>query len=203
MRKAILLIGLFFANCNANAKLFKLHFEEIDYTYDSGWKVAYSMKIYKSGLLIVGEGRWSKTFYSGKISESKLKALDSLLMLAPFKQYDSLYEAENEDQSSYKLVIPNFNNDSVKVFVYGNAALITPHDVADFFFEVLDLRVAHLDRLAHLHDVALPDDPSHLLKHLRRLGDDKRIDTRIGEHSARGRLHETQRVGHFACIGVG
>ncbi len=122
MRKAILLIGLFFANCNANEKLFKLHFEEIDYTYDSGWKVAYSMKIYKSGLLIVGEGRWSKTFYSGKISESKLKALDSLLMLAPFKQYDSLYEAENEDQSSYKLVIPNFNNDSVKVFVYGNAA---------------------------------------------------------------------------------
>lgn len=122
MKKVILVIGLFCYSCTSNEKLYKPHFEEIDYTYDSGWKVAYSMKIYRNGLMIVGEGRWSRKYYLGKISENELKAIDSLLMLVPFNKYDSIYEVEIEDQSSYKLVIPSVNKDTVNVFVYGNSA---------------------------------------------------------------------------------
>ena len=130
MKKFFVLTILFFgcANSSETKKAFK-EVKEIDYTFDSGWKEAYSIKINHEGACIVGDGRWSIKYYTGQLSVEDMQGLDSLIQGIPFKQYDSVYHEDVVDQASYKIILIGSNNDITTRFVYGRTA---PKQLNDF-----------------------------------------------------------------------
>ncbi|KIC89523.1 MULTISPECIES: hypothetical protein [unclassified Flavihumibacter] len=135
--KQSIIAFILFCSCNTSEKVYAPNFEQIDFTYDSGWKVAYSMKIYKDGSVYIGDGRWNKKYFSATLPIERVKSMDSLFTKIPFSQYDSNYKEEIEDQSSYKVIIIKPDNDTVSVFVYGkNAPLL----LENFFHELKNIR---------------------------------------------------------------
>ncbi len=118
----IILIMLFSCNSATDNKVSFKKIKEIDYTFDSGWKVAYSIKINSDGMCIVGEGRWTIKYHIGQLSNNDIESLDSFVQTIPFKQYDSVYSEDAVDQASYKLSLININKDTVTKFVYGETA---------------------------------------------------------------------------------
>lgn len=123
MKKFFILTILFWGctNSSETKKSFKT-VKEIDYTFDSGWKEAYSIKISHEGACIVGDGRWSMKYYTGQLSSENIKGLDSLIQSIPFKQYDSVYHEDVVDQASYKVILISTSNDTTTKFVYGRTA---------------------------------------------------------------------------------
>ena len=96
--------------------------EQIDYSFDSGWRETYSIKINSNGNCIIGEGRWSIKYYTGKLTETDMKELDSMVKSIQFKQFDSSYIEDVVDQSSYKIFLIEKNRDTIVKFVYGRTA---------------------------------------------------------------------------------
>lgn len=122
--KNILIISILLFSCNNvtdNKAVFKT-VTEIDYTFDSGWKEAYSVKITANGKCVIGDGRWDIKYYVGQLSGINIQSLDSLIESIPFKQYDSSYTEDVVDQSSYKFFIANVNKDTIIKFIYGRTA---------------------------------------------------------------------------------
>jgi hypothetical protein len=122
--KNILVLSMLLFSCN-NVTDDKVVFKtvtEIDYTFDSGWKEAYSIKINADGKCIIGDGRWDIKYYVGQLSGITIQSLDSLIERIPFKQYDSTYTEDVVDQSSYKFFITNINKDTAIKFIYGRTA---------------------------------------------------------------------------------
>lgn len=120
--KFTLTILILLFSCNNAANNNKIGFKkikEIDYTYDSGWKVVYSIKINHNGTCVIGEGRWKINYFVGQLSKEDIKKLDSLVQNIPFNQYDSAYHEDAVDQSSYKFVLLKTSNDTITKFVYG------------------------------------------------------------------------------------
>jgi hypothetical protein len=130
MKKLSIFILFFFSckNISENNKYLK-NVSEIDYTFDNGWKEAYSIKISADGRCIVGNGRWKIKYYYSQLSGENISKIDSLISVTPFEKYDSLYYEDQVDQSSYKIVLVGFKKDTIKKFVYGRKA---PQKLNDF-----------------------------------------------------------------------
>jgi len=122
--KNLLAVAILLFSCNhvSEDKIVFKTVSAIDYTFDSGWKEAYSIKINSDGSCIVGEGRQQIQYYVGQLSEINIRRLDSAIKSIPFKQYDSSYVEDVVDQSSYKFFITGVNQDTTIKFVYGNKA---------------------------------------------------------------------------------
>lgn len=122
--KYIVIISILFFSCN-NFSENKITFKkitEIDYTFDSGWKEVYSIKINADGKCVVGDGRSTMKYYISQLSNFNIRSLDRLIESIPFKQYDSSYYEDVVDQASYKFVLTNTNKDTLIKFVYGRTA---------------------------------------------------------------------------------
>lgn len=115
----IILILLFGCNTTNDNKVAFKKIKEIDYTFDSGWKDAYSLKISSDGMCIIGNGRWKIKYYIGQLSDKNIKSINSLIDSVPLEQYDSIYHENVVDQTSYKLVLINIKKDTIIKFVYG------------------------------------------------------------------------------------
>lgn len=122
--KSFFILVIFFLGCESsiNTKKFFQTTKEIDYTFDSGWKEAYSVKISSNGKCIIGKGRWDMKYYTGQLSERDITKLDSVFKIVPFEQYDSAYYEDAVDQPSYKIVLIGMNKDTITKFVYGRTA---------------------------------------------------------------------------------
>ena len=120
----ILILSLLLFSCNntIDDKIVFKTVTEIDYTFDSGWKEAYSVKINADGKCVIGDGRWDIKYYVGQLSSINIQSLDSLIESIPFKNYDSTYIEDVVDQSSYKFFITNVNKDTTIKFIYGRTA---------------------------------------------------------------------------------
>ena len=119
MKNILLLILLFGCNTSSNNQEAFKKTKEIDFTFDSGWKDMFSMKINSHGECVIGDGRWSVKYSKGQLSKLNLNTLDSMIESIPFSKYDSSYYEDIVDQSSYKIVIIDKNNDTTVKFVYG------------------------------------------------------------------------------------
>lgn len=120
MKNAFIVI-LLTLGCATGKEKDASHFVEIDFTYDSGWQVAFSMKVDKGGAAFLGDGRWDKKFYTGTLSPSQLVTLDSLVNQNPLKDYEGCYTSDKEDQSSFQIVLKD-SKEAVSVYSYGGAA---------------------------------------------------------------------------------
>jgi hypothetical protein len=140
--KNLLIILILLISCNNsnpadNGIGFK-KIKEIDYTFDSGWKESYSIKINSNGACIVGDGRWKVNYFIGQLSEKDMQGLDSLVQNIPFNQYDSAYHEDAVDQASYKFVVINTNKDTVTKFVYGRKAPKLLNDFSNRLRQIKD-----------------------------------------------------------------
>ncbi|MBS1666284.1 MAG: hypothetical protein JST58_02805 [Bacteroidetes bacterium] len=130
MKKLSILIILFLG-CNSSSDTTFKAVKELDYTFDSGWKEAYSVKINHEGFCIVGDGRWGMKYYTGHLLNKDVHSLDSLIQKIPFKEYDSAYHEDVVDQASYKIVLVSASNDTTTKFVYGRTAPKVLNDLSN------------------------------------------------------------------------
>lgn len=121
MKKIILYIVLLLS-CSARDKYTSSQFEEIDFSFDDGWKNAFSLKVLKNGESILANGRWEKEYFSGSLSNDQLYFVNSLVMSISDKKLDSFYKSHLEDQQTFKIVITKLNTSPTTVFVYGDNA---------------------------------------------------------------------------------
>lgn len=129
--KNYLLVLLLLLSCNSSDQVKKAlsSFKVIDYTYDSGWKDAFSIRIGYDGKCVIGDGRWNMKYYTTQLSLENIQRIDSMVQNIPFEQYDSFYREDVVDQASYKLVLIGVNRDTTIKFVYGRTA---PGPLNDF-----------------------------------------------------------------------
>ena len=132
--RLFLILALFIYGCNSSSKPRNAltSAKEIDYTFDNGWKEAYSIKINSTGRCIVGDGRWDIKYYEGQLSEIDIRSLDSLIQNTSLKQFDSTYNEDIPDQSSYKIVLVESGKDTITRFVYGRKAPKMLNDFSNY-----------------------------------------------------------------------
>ncbi len=105
MSKVIIFILIVFVEgCISNQRQ-DFIFDQIDYTYDNGWKEAFSLRLSQDGSCIVAKGRWeNKQYFSCIIDVITLQKVDSIYRNVLACNPDSVYQESIEDGGSYKIV---------------------------------------------------------------------------------------------------
>jgi hypothetical protein len=143
MRKIFFLVFCSILSCNENDKA-EVAFSTIDYSYDSGWKDAFSIRLDRSGKCIVANGRWlkDKKYYIGEVDFKMLKQADSLIKEISECNPDSIYSDPALDQESYKIAINPF---SKQFFIDGDSAPECLKHLSMFMTSLRDIKLSPID----------------------------------------------------------
>src|SRR5688572_23003539 len=114
----LLPIALFIISGCHNKKDYEPSFRVIDFTFDNGWDTSYSVLISNTDFFIIGKGRNQKKYYKGILEESRVKRIDSFLVLLSHQKIDSVYIDKKEDQPSFMLIFRGKGAEH-KYYVYG------------------------------------------------------------------------------------
>lgn len=101
----LIVYGLLLCRCSDSLNP-DLEFNQIDYSYDNGWKEAFSLRLNQDGNCVIAKGRWlkNKKYFSCTVDLKTLQRIDSIYRNVLACNPDSVYKESMEDGGSYKIV---------------------------------------------------------------------------------------------------
>src|SRR5690606_23114091 len=134
MKKILFVILVYlFSSCESSEKI---SFSYIDYTFDSGWKEAFSLRLIEDGTCIIANGRWDQKFYKGKVDGKILLQADSLIKALIACNPDTVYESETADLQGYKIVSDYLDK---HFYVYGGNEPKCLKDISGFLSSLREI----------------------------------------------------------------
>lgn len=140
MKKVLFVILVCFLSSCKNSE--KLSFSYIDYTFDSGWKESFSLRLTEDGTCVIADGRWEQKFYKGKVDEKILLQADSLIKALIACNPDTTYESEVADLQGYKIVSDYLDK---HFYVYGGNEPKCLQDLSDFLSSLRNTELKPID----------------------------------------------------------
>lgn len=116
-------------------KQYDIKFTEVDFTFDSGWEEAFSMRILQDGTIILSNGKLNYQYAIGKVSGKQLFMLDTMIENNSLKKFQRRYEtAGMEDGYKFQIVINKEEKWAVQA--YGTESPCAINNYANFFWKL-------------------------------------------------------------------
>jgi hypothetical protein len=135
-----LLCGLAVLSCKSKQS-YVTAFNQIDYSFDNSWKVAFSLRLDENGSCIVAKDRSeNKQYYLGTVEEGRLRHIDSLYRNVLACNPDSIYNEVAGDAGFYKIV-----TDRRSFYVYGAKEPSCLSELSKALNGLIDIKLSPID----------------------------------------------------------
>jgi hypothetical protein len=114
--RILIICSLFFFGCKNNQEINKDKNYSIDYTYDNGWSVNWSIKIDSTNSIFFKQ---DDKCYQSNLPQKERKYLDSILSIATNNNTQNKFVSDKTDQALSYLIIGR-NNITQSFLIYGD-----------------------------------------------------------------------------------